>query len=81
MMNQNSYQSERMLMRQRQPESGYKQSTLEPPEIIHDNGVESSILSLGSGGRMGSRVVRSRNFYDTQKRADMKAAMAPRLPQ
>ena len=34
-----------MLMRQRQPET----NTLEPPETIHNN-VESSMLSLGSGG-------------------------------
>lgn len=63
MMNQNSYQSERMLMRQRQAEAIL---TLEPPLIVHDNAIESSLNSLGSAGRLGSHVVqRSRNFYDT----------------
>ena len=73
MMNQNSYQSERMLMRQREPET----NTLEPPEITH----ESSMPTLESGGLNASCVVRTRNYYDTQKRAGVKPAIPPRLPQ
>jgi hypothetical protein len=79
MLNPNSYQSERMLMRQRQPAA--ENATIEQPASIHDSdNVNSSMVSLGSAGRMGQRL-RTRNLYDTQRRAEMRPGMPPRLPQ